>query len=300
MPESTGAKTEAEKVDINELKSGGFIKQNQKDLFTVRLRVPGGRLDIDKMTKIAAVAKKYSRMGYCHLSVRQSVEIIGVHIDDFDALVKELAKFGQPVASCGPRVRVPTACGGCEYNPKGIMDAQKKALEVDKKFFGTTCHHKFKISFSGCPIDCSRTTEMDLGFQGVVEPVWEENPCTGCTLCEKACLEGAIVAAEDGKPIFYREKCVYCGDCIKACPTDAWTAKRKGWTVRVGGKHGRHPREANNVMLFLPDEKVFDFIEQTVDWYKRNGKRGERTGTTIDRVGFEKYRKEVARHFITA
>ncbi|KKL68749.1 hypothetical protein LCGC14_2121850, partial [marine sediment metagenome] len=112
MPESTGAKTEAEKVDINELKSGGFIKQNQKDLFTVRLRVPGGRLDIDKMIKIAAVAKKYSRMGYCHLSLRQAVEIIGVHIDDFDALVKELAEFGQPVASCGPRVRVPTACGG--------------------------------------------------------------------------------------------------------------------------------------------------------------------------------------------
>lgn len=214
MPESTDVK----RIDFNELKSGGFIKQNQKDLFTVRLRVPGGRLDIDKMVKIAEVAKKYSRMGYCHLSFRQSVEIIGVHIDDFDAVVNELAEFGQPIASCGPRVRVPTACGGCEYNPKGIMDAQKKALEVDKKIFGTTCHHKFKISFSGCPIDCSRTRGMDLGFQGIVDPHWEEDPCTGCTLCEKACLEGAIVAAEDGKPIFYREKCVYCGDCIKSMP----------------------------------------------------------------------------------
>ena len=43
----------AERVDLNELKTGGFIKQNQKDLFTVRLRVPGGRLDIDRMAKIA-------------------------------------------------------------------------------------------------------------------------------------------------------------------------------------------------------------------------------------------------------
>ena len=55
MSENTGA----ERVDLNELKSGGFIKQNQKDLFTVRLRVPGGRLDIDKMIKIGKVAKKY-------------------------------------------------------------------------------------------------------------------------------------------------------------------------------------------------------------------------------------------------
>ena len=287
----------AERVDFNELKTGGFIKQNQKDLFTVRLRVPGGRLDVDKMAKIAAVAKKYSKMGYCHLSFRQSVEIIGVHIDDFDAAVKELAAFGQPIASCGPRIRVPTACGGNEYNPNGVMDAQKKALEVDKELFGMNCPHKFKISFSACPIDCARTRGMDLGFQGVVDPNYEDDPCTGCTLCEKACLEGAIVSDEDGKPIFDREKCVFCGDCIKACPTDAWTPKRKGWAVRVGGKHGRHPRKADNIMLFLPDEKVLEYISKTVEWYNANGKRGERIGTTFDRVGVEKYKEEVASTF---
>ena len=158
-------KTVTQRIDLNELKSGGFIKQTQKDLFTVRLKVPGGRITPEKLTKVAEVAKKYSRMGYCHLSFRQSVEIIGVHIDDFDAVVKELATVGQKVASCGPRVRVPTACGGCEYNPNGIMDAQSKALEVDEKHFGTPCHHKFKMSFSGCPIDCARTRGWIWGFR---------------------------------------------------------------------------------------------------------------------------------------
>ena len=28
---------------------------------------------------------------------------------------------------------------------------------------------------------------MDLGFQGVVDPQWEEDPCTGCTLCVDIC-----------------------------------------------------------------------------------------------------------------
>ena len=288
------ATTATQKVDINELKSGGFIKQTQKDLFTVRLRVPGGRLPIERMIEIGKIAKKYSRAGYCHLSFRQSVEIVGVHYEDFDALVKELAEIGQSVASCGPRIRVPTACSGCEYNPNGIMDTQAKAIEVDKNFFGTRCHHKFKISFSGCPIDCARSREMDLGFQGVVEPIWDESLCTGCTLCAKACMEGAIVSAEDGKPIFYPEKCLYCGDCIKACPTDSWRARRKGWTVRVGGKHGRHPREANEVVTFLPDEKVYEFIEKTVKWYNENGKPRERIGSTIDRVGIDKFKRDVA------
>jgi len=291
-------KTVTQRIDLNELKSGGFIKQTQKDLFTVRLKVPGGRITPEKLTKVAEVAKKYSRMGYCHLSFRQSVEIIGVHIDDFDAVVKELATVGQKVASCGPRVRVPTACGGCEYNPNGIMDAQSKALEVDEKHFGIPCHHKFKMSFSGCPIDCARTREMDLGFQGVVYPVWSKDLCTGCTLCAKACQEGAIVSDKEGRPMFDESKCVYCGDCIRACPTDAWKDKKKGWLVRTGGKHGRHPREADQVANFLPDNKVNDFISATLKWYKENGKPKERIGTAIDRVGLDKFKKEVASAFV--
>ena len=285
--------TTKQRIDFNELKSGGFIKQTQKDLFTVRLKVPGGRITPEKLAKIAEVAKKYSRLGYCHLSFRQSVEIIGVHIDDFDTVVKELAKVGQKIASCGPRVRVPTACGGCEYNPNGIMDTQTKALEVDEKFFGTPCHHKFKMSFSGCPIDCARTREMDLGFQGVVYPVWNKDLCNGCTLCAKACMEGAIVSDKEGRPKFDESKCVYCGDCIRACPTDAWKDKKKGWLVRTGGKHGRHPRESDQVANFIPDNKVNDFIAATLKWYKDNGKPKERIGSCIDRVGLDKYKKEV-------
>ncbi|OHB94022.1 MAG: sulfite reductase [Planctomycetes bacterium RIFCSPHIGHO2_12_FULL_52_36] len=283
-----------ERVDIQKLKSGGFIKQTQKDLFTVRLRMPGGRITPEKMAKIAEVAKKYSRMGFCHLSFRQSIELIGVHIDDFDKVAKELATAGVKVASCGPRVRVPTACGGCEYNPNGLMETQHKALEVDEKLFGTPCHHKFKTSFSGCPIDCARTTENDLGFQGAVEPQWDEPLCTGCTLCAKACMEGAIVPDKDGKPIFDPGKCIYCADCIRACPTNSWRIKRQGWIVRVGGKHGRHPRQAEEVARFLPDEKVIPFIEKTIQWYKDNGRPRERIGTTIDRVGLYRFITEVA------
>lgn len=280
------------KVDFNDLKSGGFIKQRQKDLFTVRLRCPGGRLTTEKLLEISKIAHKYSKKGVIHFSYRQSLEILYVDYKEFTPLVKELEALGQKVASCGPRVRVPTACGGCEYNPNGLIDAQKMAQMVDKKFFGTPTPHKFKTSFSGCPIDCSRTNEMDLGFQGVVDPTWEQELCTGCTICAEACKEGAIESDPDtGEPIFDPLQCIYCGDCIRACPTEAWKPKRWGFTVRVGGKHGRHPMNGVEVCKFLTEDKVAEAIEKTVKWYQDNGKRFERIGNTIKRVGLEKYLK---------
>ncbi|MFQ5957279.1 MAG: 4Fe-4S binding protein, partial [Candidatus Brocadiales bacterium] len=106
-----------------------------------------------------------------------------------------------------------------------------------------------------------------------------------------------IVSDKEGKPIFDPKKCIYCGDCIRACPTDSWKANRRGWIVRVGGKHGRHPMLAKEVFEFLPDEKVHHFIEKTLEWYKRNGKRRERIGVTIERVGLKKFKKEVIEPF---
>ena len=280
------------KTNFNDLKSGGFIKQKQKDLFAVRLRCPGGSIPTDKLVEISKIAQKYSKKGEIHLSYRQSLEILHVDYKDFEAIVEEITAIGWKVASCGPRVRVPTACGGCSYNPNGLVDTQALARMVDEKFFGTPTYHKFKTSFSGCPIDCSRTNEMDLGFQGVIEPGWEEPKCTGCTICAEVCKEGAIEShPETGKPIFEIDKCIYCADCIRACPTEAWVEKRKGHLVRVGGKHGRHPVNGSEVAIFVTDEKVPEVIEKTLEWYKENGKKGERIATTLARVGVKSYRE---------
>lgn len=265
-------------LDFATLKTGGFIKQRQRDKFTVRLKCPGGRVPLEKLARIAEVARRYGG-DYVHISVRQSIEIPYVDYRDFARLKAELAEVGQEVASCGPRVRVPTACSGCEYNPNGLMDTQAAAQRVCARFFGTgRLAHKFKVSFSGCPIDCARTNEMDLGFQGAVKPRWDEAACIGCRICASACLEGAIDADGDtGKPIYHPEKCLYCGDCIRACPTEAWRAEKTGWIVRVGGKHGRHPLHAPRIAEFLPDERVEDVIAAVLAWYEENGRGAGRT-----------------------
>ncbi len=258
-------------LDFDTLRTGGIIKQRQKDLFTVRLMCPGGRVTLDKLEKTLEVARNYGK-DYVHISVRQSVEIPYVDFHDLKKVWEKLAEADQKIASCGPRVRVPTACAGCEYNLNGLTDTQKMAGEVNERFFAKkSLPHKFKICFSGCPIDCTRSNEHDLGFQGAVKPAWFEEECIGCGICAEACREGAIENDPDGRPVFYPEKCLYCGDCIRNCPTDSWRAEKTGWTVRCGGKHGRHPVNGAKIAEFVPDEMVHRIIDSTIQWYAREG-----------------------------
>ena len=290
MPDAAGQP----QMNFEELKSGGFIKQTQENLFTVRLRCPGGKLTAPQLRKAAELAEKYGR-GEIHNSFRQSIEIPYVHYRHFDEIVTDLKKIGWAVASCGPRIRVPTACAGCTWNPNGLMDTQTMCLEIDRRYFGTaTGHHKFKISFSGCPIDCARSREMDLGFQGMVEPKLVAELCTACGLCVSSCEEKALTMVK-GLPVRDDSKCISCGDCIKVCPVYAMVEGRKGWLVRVGGKHGRHPLYAYEIARFVSDEQCYPLIEKTMEWYQKNGQGRERIGATIGRTGLTAYLDEVVK-----
>jgi anaerobic sulfite reductase subunit C len=279
--------TKKPQIDLNNLKSGGFIKERGKDLFTIRLRVPGGRMAIPRLKRIAEVAEKFGGE-FVHLSVRQSIELININFKDFDAVVEALGEKEQKVASCGARVRVPVACGGCEYNPNGLVDTQKSALEVDEKLFGTaTGHHKFKVAFAGCPFDCPKSATNDIGFQGAIYPVLDKDACISCGLCAKSCVPKAIAMGEYNEPVFSDEPCIWCGDCVKVCPTGAWSEARRGYTVRIGGKWGRNPLVGTLFATFLPEEKVVEFISAVLDWYKlkAEGLGRIRLGDTIIKEG---------------
>ncbi|MDA8126263.1 MAG: 4Fe-4S binding protein [Deltaproteobacteria bacterium] len=260
-----------QKIDLSQLKAGGFIKERGKDLFSVRLRVPGGRMAVSRLKKIVEVAEKYGGE-FVHLSVRQSIELVHVAFKHIGVVGEELGLADQKIASCGARVRVPVACGGCEYNPNGLVDTQKSALEVDRRLFGIeTGHHKFKVAFAGCPFDCPKSATDDVGFQGAVLPALERDACIGCGLCVKACTVGAIAKDGDDNLLFVPERCIYCGDCLKVCPSEAWQEAKRGYTVRIGGKWGRSPLIGTVFATFLPEEKVVDFLAAVLAWYRKNG-----------------------------
>jgi dissimilatory sulfite reductase (desulfoviridin) alpha/beta subunit len=280
-------------VDYAALKKGGFMRQKQKDRFSMRLRVVGGQLTAAQVAKISEIAAKYGQ-GYIHLTSRQGVEIPFISLEDIEAVKKELAEGGVQIGACGPRVRTVTACQGSGICPSGLIETSELAKELDSRYFGRELPHKFKIGITGCKNNCLKAEENDLGIKGGTLPVWKKAACTFCGLCEAVCPVKAVKVEQNESNLVFDEKtCVYCGKCVKSCPSNAWEGKN-GYLLSFGGMFGNEIKTGRDLLpLLFEKEQVFRAADAALDFYKANGKPGERLGKTIARVGEDALRNRL-------
>ena len=273
-------------TDYATLKKGGFMKQKQKDHFSLRLSVVGGQVTAEQLVAITEVAKKYGR-GYIHLTSRQGVEIPYIKLEDIDAVKDALAEGGVTPGVCGPRVRTITACQGSAVCPNGCIETEDLAKELNERYFGKELPHKFKFGITGCQNNCLKAEENDLGIKGGVRVSWIEEKCINCGVCAKVCREGALQIKE-GKISIKQEKCNYCGRCSFSCPTDAYETT-SGYLVSFAGLFGNKISKGVEIVPFIEDKKVlFRICDAALKFFEENAKPSERFKFTIDRVGQEK------------
>lgn len=280
-------------VDYKELKKGGFMKQVQKDRFSLRLRVVGGQVTAGQLKKIYEVAEEYGQ-GYIHLTSRQGIEIPFIKLENIEAVKAELAKAGVQPGACGPRVRTITACQGRGICPDGLIDTTALAQEFDEKFFARDLPHKFKLGITGCRNNCLKAEENDLGIKGGTKPEWQESKCNLCGLCEAVCPTKAITTQQGKQQLaFNKEACIYCGKCIKSCPSEAWTGE-SGFILYIGGLFGNRIAIGEQLVpIVFAKEQLHNVVETMLDFFKKHGKQGERLRNTLDRVGWELLKKDL-------
>lgn len=146
---------------------------------------------------------------------------------------------------------------------------------LEDKFSPVLQHHIPKICLAGCPNGCSHPNIKDFGISGYVTPTITDVPCIKCNECVRSCAEMAITQNEGGI-LIDSSRCLSCGDCLRVCPTGTLTAGESGWTLRMGGRVGRHPQFAEVAGNVLTDTEVVTWVSDTIRRYTEKGKPQER------------------------
>ena len=98
---------------------------------------------------------------------------------------------------------------------------------------------------------------------------------------------------ENNEILFDESKCNYCGRCEKSCPTSAWEGEN-AYIVSFGGLFGN---TINKGEAFLPliksEEQLYHITDTAIQFFDDNGNAGERFNFTIDRIGRDKFKKEI-------
>ncbi len=152
-------------------------------------------------------------------------------------------------------------------------------------------HHQFRIALAECPNACSQVQIRDFALIGQARLGLFPERCTMCGTCVEICEEGAVELSPAG-PVL-REACLSCGACARNCPEEAIRVEDKGYKVLLGGKLGRHPQLALELLPFVPARKVPLLLRKVIAFYKTHQKGGERLGSIIQRLGWAQVKKEL-------
>ncbi|MDR1764933.1 MAG: 4Fe-4S binding protein [Lachnospiraceae bacterium] len=278
-------------IDYKALKNGGFMRQIQKDRFSLRLKVVGGHLTSDQLDTITRVSRQYGD-GRVHLTSRQGVEIPFIRLEDVETVKEELAAGGVDTGVCGPRVRTVTACQGQAICPSGCIDTYALAVEISDRYFGRQLPHKFKFGVTGCMNNCLKAEENDLGVKGGLAVSWKKDACTLCGVCTKACREGALTQTET-EIVLDESRCNHCGRCAKSCPFDAWDGA-SGYILSFGGTFGNLIAKGEEILPIIRDkETLFRVADAALAFFDAHGRPSERFRVSIDRAGWDTFKEAI-------
>lgn len=154
----------------------GTYAQRQEGVQMQRIKIPGGYLNADQLTRLADTADRYAS-GFIHFTTREDAQLYYLQLENAPALLRELAEVGITTReACGNTVRNITACyrAGVSHNEVFDVYPYSRALF---RFLLRNKHNqnmgrKMKFAFEGCAEDHSALAFHDLGFHAVVR---EEN-----------------------------------------------------------------------------------------------------------------------------
>ncbi|GGM78294.1 sulfite reductase [Thermopolyspora flexuosa] len=125
-----------------------------------------GRLDADRLDRIADIAERYGSRRV-HTTTEQKMVILDIAPDKVDDIVADLEAADLPVHPSTFR-RQTMACTGIEYCKLAIVETKATASrlidELERRLPGFA--EPLTINVNGCPNSCARIQTADIGLKG--------------------------------------------------------------------------------------------------------------------------------------
>lgn len=144
----------------------------------LRVKIPNGMLSSEQFRKIGEMAAKYSR-GYAEITDRQDIQLHWIRGEDADTVFSSLEGIGFWTDKCGQAypgarygdVRNVVGCPVAGVDRHELIDASGIVRKVTEFFTGNRNYmdlpRKFKMSISGCALNCAPPAVQDLAFVAV-------------------------------------------------------------------------------------------------------------------------------------
>jgi sulfite reductase (ferredoxin) len=154
----------------------GLLEPEELDdsYFMMRIRIPGGQLNVSQLRAIGSIATKYGR-DLADITDRQNVQLHWIRIEDVPAIWDELEAVGlSTLEACGDTPRNVLGCPVAGVDADEIVDPTPHIREIDSLYVGdpafSNLPRKFKTSITGCGPLCTIHEVNDVSFVGVIGP----------------------------------------------------------------------------------------------------------------------------------
>ncbi len=149
----------------------GTYAQRQEGVQMQRIKIPGGLLTADQLTRLADAADRFGS-GFIHFTTREDAQIYYVSLEKTPELLRFLAAGGiTSREACGNTVRNITACYRAGTSATEVFEVQPYADALFRYLvrnkYNQNLGRKFKIAFEGCADDHSGLRIHDIGLWAV-------------------------------------------------------------------------------------------------------------------------------------
>ncbi|MBP1448677.1 MAG: dissimilatory-type sulfite reductase subunit alpha [Thermoproteus sp.] len=270
---------------------------------------PGKFWTTDFARKLAKIAKEHG-VGLLELVGQTGAFVINLTKDKAEDMVDVLREIGTDVGGSGDAIRALNACVGpalCEF---ALFDTLRwyaefhKDKRVNDAIATPGFPYKFKIKFSGCPMDCARANRGDVGFIGVFERHIIDQELLRKKIEAGEVKPEELVARCPARAISWdpktrtlsidKAKCKKSMECIRrafpAIRPDKSTAKVA--VVVGGGSKGRYgPKLGWFIGYTDPGDpkKAIDLVFKMIEPWDKEAQPKYRVGDYILVVGLDKY-----------